>query len=68
MAGGQPLDVVRELLEAFDHNGRVNAYLVGKLPARLWHGPPGGQDRTISLQSVRRTFAKWAGLRLCLPR
>lgn len=66
MAKGQPLDMVRELVEAFEHNGQVNAYLVGTLPPLLWHAPPPRRGRTIGaivahIQSVRRTFAKLGG-------
>ena len=67
MARGRPLDVERELLEEFRHNGLVNEYLVGALPARLWRAePPGGRGRTIAamvthMQGVRRTFARMGG-------
>ena len=69
MARGRPLDVERELLEEFRHNGLVNEYLVGALPARLWRAePPGGRGRTIAamvthMQGVRRTFARMGGAR-----
>lgn len=66
---GAPLDLERELLEAFEHCGRVSEYLVGVLPPALWRAkPPGGSGRTIAaivahMQSVRRTFAKMGGAR-----
>ena len=69
MAVRRPLEVERELLEAFAHNGRVTAYLVGALPARIWRAqPPVGEGRTIAaivthMQSVRRTFARMGGAR-----
>jgi uncharacterized damage-inducible protein DinB len=68
MAPRQPLDVSRELLEAFDHSARVTEYLVSALPARLWRAEGAGGGRTIAaivahMQSVRRTFAKMAGAR-----
>src|SRR5205823_9317209 len=69
MAKGRPLEVERELLEAFRLNGRVNEYLVSVLPAALWRAaPPGGRGRTIAaivahMQSVRRTFARMGGAR-----
>jgi uncharacterized damage-inducible protein DinB len=67
MARSVPLDVERELIEAFRHNGLVNEYLVGVLPAELWRAaPPGGRARPIAaivahMQSVRRTFAHMGG-------
>ena len=60
----QPLDMKCELLEAFDHSGRVTEYLVSVVPPQLWHvKPPGGEGRSMAatvahLQSVRRMFAK----------
>lgn len=36
MAKKRPLDIATELLEAFEHNGRVNEYLVGVLPEAIW--------------------------------
>lgn len=67
MPKGRPLDVERELLEAFVHNGRVTEYLVSVLPDEVWlAAPPAGRGRTIAaivahIQSVRRTFAKMGG-------
>jgi hypothetical protein len=64
MAVRRPLDAGRELLEAFEHSGRVTEYLVAALPRRLWRAePPAGQGRPIAaivahMQGVRRTFAK----------
>ena len=69
MARGRPLEVEQELLEAFTRSGRVNAYLVRALPARLWRAaPPSGRGRTIAaifahMQGVRRTFARMGGAR-----
>ena len=69
MARGRPLEVERELLEAFRHSGLVSEYLVRVLPARIWRAePPGGRGRTIAaivahMQSVRRTFARMGGAR-----
>jgi len=69
MARGRPLEVERELLEAFRHNGLVNEYLVKVLPAGVWRAaPPGGRGRSIAaivahMQSVRRTFARMGGAR-----
>jgi uncharacterized damage-inducible protein DinB len=69
MAVRQPLDTGRELLEAFDHSGRVSEYLISVLPPRLWRAePPGGTGRSIAaivahMQSVRRTFATMGGAR-----
>jgi uncharacterized damage-inducible protein DinB len=66
---GRPLEVERELLEAFRQSGRVSEYLVEVLPAALWRMPrPGGRGRTIAaitahMQSVRRTFARMGGAR-----
>ena len=69
MARGRPLDVERELLEAFRQNGLVNEYLVSALPAGLWRTPPpNGRGRSVAaiiahMQSVRRTFARMGGAR-----
>jgi uncharacterized damage-inducible protein DinB len=69
MARGRPLEVERELLEAFRHCGQVSEYLVRVLPAGIWRAPPpGGRGRTIAaivahMQSVRRTFARMGGAR-----
>ncbi len=69
MARSRPLEVEQELLEAFEHNGRVNEYLVSVLPDAIWRTPPpDGRGRTIAaivahIQSVRRTFARLGGAR-----
>src|SRR5215510_5688998 len=69
MATGRPLDVERELVEAFKHNGLVNEYLVKVLPTQLWRmNPPGGRGRSIAaivghMQGVRRMFARMGGSR-----
>jgi uncharacterized damage-inducible protein DinB len=69
---GQPLDVERELLEAFEHSARVSELLVGALPRRLWHATPPNGGRSIAamvahMQGVRRTFAKMGGASPTLP-
>jgi uncharacterized damage-inducible protein DinB len=69
MAPGRPLEVERELLEAFRQSGDVTAYLVSVLPDALWRAPPpGGRGRSIAaivahIQGVRRTFARLGGAR-----
>jgi uncharacterized damage-inducible protein DinB len=69
MPRGRPLDVERELLEAFRQSGHVSEYLVEVLPAALWRmRPPGDRGRSIAaivahMQSVRRTFARMGGAR-----
>ncbi|HEY1309031.1 MAG TPA: DinB family protein [Vicinamibacterales bacterium] len=69
MATRRPLEIERELLEEFAHNGHVNEYLVGVLPDAIWRmPPPGDRGRTIAaivahMQSVRRTFARMGGAR-----
>ena len=69
MTKKRPLDIPRELLDEFAHNGLVNEYLVSVLPDAIWHAtPPGGRGRTIAaivahMQSVRRTFARMGGAR-----
>jgi uncharacterized damage-inducible protein DinB len=69
MVRGSPLDVERELVDAFRHNGQVTEYLVSVLPASLWReAPPSGRGRSIAavvahIQSVRRTFARMGGAR-----
>jgi uncharacterized damage-inducible protein DinB len=63
----RPLDIEEELLEAFEHCGRVTEYLVAALPRRVWHAPsPDGRGRTIAgmvthVHGVRKTFAKMGG-------
>ncbi len=67
MAIRRPLDLGRELLEAFEHSARVTEYLVAAVPRRLWRAaPPAGERRSIAaivahMQSVRRAFAKMGG-------
>jgi uncharacterized damage-inducible protein DinB len=69
MAKGRPLEVERELLEAFRQSGLVSEYLVNVLPAALWRtAPPSGRGRSMAaivahIQSVRRTFARMGGAR-----
>ncbi len=69
MAKGRPLEVDRELLEAFRTSGLVNEYLAKVLPVALWHtAPPTGRGRSIAaifahMQSVRRMFARMGGAR-----
>jgi uncharacterized damage-inducible protein DinB len=69
MAKGQPLEVERELLDAFRHSGLVSEYLTSVLPLAIWRAdPPGGRGRSIAaivahMQSVRRTFARMGGAR-----
>jgi len=69
MAKGRPLDVERELLEAFRQSGLVSEYLVGVLPPALWRvPPPSGRGRSMAaivahMQGVRRTFARMGGAR-----
>src|SRR5215510_12899055 len=69
MATRRPLEIERELLEEFAHNGHVNEYLVRVLPDAIWRmPPPGDRSRTIAaivahMQSVRRTFARMGGAR-----
>jgi uncharacterized damage-inducible protein DinB len=69
MAKGRPLEVERELLEAFRQSGLATEYLVTVLPAAVWRTPPSnGRGRSIAaivahMQSVRRTFARMGGVR-----
>lgn len=69
MPKGRPLEVERELLEAFRHSGQVTEYLVSVLPSAVWRTPPpAGRGRSIAaivahIQSVRRTFARMGGAR-----
>jgi uncharacterized damage-inducible protein DinB len=73
MPVGQPLDLGRELFEAFEHSCRVTEYVVGVLPSRVWRPEPAdSQGRSIAaivahLQSVRRMFAKTGGARPIPP-
>ena len=69
MPRGRPLEIERELIEAFTLSGRVTEYLVHVLPDQLWREPPAsGRGRSIAgivahIQSVRRTFARMGGAR-----
>jgi uncharacterized damage-inducible protein DinB len=69
MPKGRPLDVARELLEAFEHSGSVNEYLVNVLSDAVWRMiPPDTRGRSIRkivahMQGVRRTFARMGGIR-----
>jgi uncharacterized damage-inducible protein DinB len=69
MAKGRPLEVERELLEAFSQSGLATEYLVKVLPTALWRTPPpSGRGRSMAaivahIQSVRRTFARMGGAR-----
>jgi uncharacterized damage-inducible protein DinB len=69
MPRGRPLELDREMIEQFEHNGLVTEYLVEVLPDRIWRSPPpDGRGRTIAaivahIQSVRRTFARMGGAR-----
>ena len=69
MARGRPLDVEKELLEAFRNSGRVSEYLVRVLPVGIWQAAPqNGRGRSIAaivahMQGVRRTFARMGGTR-----
>ncbi len=73
MAKARPLDVTLELVEAFEHSGRLNAYLACVVPARIWRmPPPSGRGRTIAaifahIHSVRRTFGNMAVPNLMPP-
>lgn len=49
MARGRPLDVEREVLEAFTRCGLVNEYLVSILSDDVWRmAPQSGRGRSIS--------------------
>jgi len=69
MAKGRPLEVERELLEAFGQSGLATEYLVKVLPTALWRTPPAsGRGRSIAaivahIQGVRRMFARMGGVR-----
>jgi uncharacterized damage-inducible protein DinB len=73
MAVRKPLDLERELLDAFEHSGRVTEYLVRALPPGVWRAaPPAGRGRTIAaivahIQGVRRTFLKMGGAAAAPP-
>lgn len=40
MAQRNPLDLEREVLEAFEHGLRVTEVLVSAVPDEHWHAPP----------------------------
>jgi uncharacterized damage-inducible protein DinB len=67
MPARQPLDVARELVEAFEQCGRATEYLIERVPAAIWQGaPPSGSGRTIAamvahIHSVRKMIAKMGG-------
>ncbi len=69
MAKGRPLELERELLEAFRQSGLATEYLVKVLPRAQWRtAPPSGRGRSMAaivahIQSVRRTFARMGGVR-----
>lgn len=69
MATRRPLDLEREIVEAFEQCGRVTEYLVTVLPRPLWQqSPPSGRGRTIAaivthVHGVRKTFSKMGGAR-----
>ena len=67
MAVRRRLNAEQEIVEAFEHCGRITEYLVTVLPRRLWQHPsPTGHGRTIAamvahIHGVRKTFAKMGG-------
>jgi uncharacterized damage-inducible protein DinB len=69
MPRGRPLEVERELIEAFRRSGQASEYLASVVPAAIWRlPPPAARGRTIAaivahMQSVRRTFARMGGVR-----
>src|ERR1051326_9559545 len=69
MAGGRPLEIEQELIEAFRQSGLASVYLVKVLPPALWRAaPPHGRGRHIAaivahMQSVRRMIARMGGAR-----
>ncbi len=65
MAQRNPLDLEREVLEAFEHALRVTEVVVGAVPDEYWHAPPPQKGRTIAaivahVYGLRRTFTKMA--------
>ena len=70
MPAGRPLSIPAELLEAFEHSGRVSEYLVSVIPDEVWRvEPPSGRGRSIAaivahMQSVRRTFERMSSARV----
>ena len=65
MAQRNPLDLEREVLEAFEHALRVTELVVAAVPDEYWHAPPPQKGRTIAaivahVYGLRRTFTKMA--------
>lgn len=65
MAKRNPLDLEREVVEAFEHALRVTEVLVEAVPAEYWHATPPQKGRTIAgivahMYGLRRTFTKMA--------
>jgi uncharacterized damage-inducible protein DinB len=65
MAQRNPLDLEREVLEAFEHALRVTELVVAAVPDEYWHAPPPQKGRTIAaivahIYGLRRTFTKMA--------
>ncbi|HZW28357.1 MAG TPA: DinB family protein [Trueperaceae bacterium] len=65
MAQRNPLDLEREVLEAFEHALKVTELVVSEVPDEYWHAPPPQKGRTIAaivqhVHSLRRTFTKLA--------
>ena len=73
MAKRRQLEPGEELVEALEHSGRLDAYLAGAVPARLWRlPPPSGRGRSIGaifahIHSVRRTFGNMAAANVMPP-
>ncbi|HZJ09029.1 MAG TPA: DinB family protein [Trueperaceae bacterium] len=66
MGRRRPLEIDKELLDAFDHAMRVTEYLTAAVPEELWHAPPIAKGRTVAaivahIHSLRRTFTKMGG-------
>jgi len=67
MAQRNPLDLEREVLEAFEHALRVTELVVAAVPDEYWHAPPPQKGRTIAaivahVYGLRRTFTKMANV------
>ncbi|HLV11729.1 MAG TPA: DinB family protein [Trueperaceae bacterium] len=65
MAKRNPLDLEKEVVEAFEHALRVTELVVREVPDEFWHAPPPQKGRTIAaivahVYGLRRTFAKMA--------
>ncbi len=61
----KPLDLEREVIEAFSHALEVTEVLVAAVPDEYWHAPPLQKGRTIAgivahVYGLRRTFTKMA--------